>query len=397
MDNKTYVEILNRDLEKICEVRALYPLTTDGMVLRYSRELSDYGFCEFRISTKDPLWADFGDVVIPHKYHVRLKRGGSYVWQGAIIANPSRNKNFVQVKAAEYEFYLDRVLIKRTSAVSYGGTAPSEDIGLHYRIFDSGTMASAVSTIRTEVVAALGENHILSGLTAGTMENPDYPKNFSTAAGAELTGAWNFSSDVVLQFDYHSVLYVLKAFGIYASADFRITDDLELDFEKFLGNKQPGTTFVYGTRGNIVDYDLPRFGERVTNDLFGIASTPDGTILHAQKTDEVSKEEFGLLQGPAAFTDVKDKNALSARLAEQLRLTSSPEVSPANFVLNEKAYPIGLFDIGDLVTAKILDGAIDYKEVRRIVGYTVNVHNTGRELATVQTNKPRPEDVGSSL
>ena len=394
---KTYVEILDRSLNKICEVRALYPLTKEGMVLRYSRELSDYGFCEFRISTMDPLWADFGDVVIPHKYHVRVKRGSSYVWQGAIIDNPSRNKNYIHVKAAEYEFYLDKVLTKRTSAVSYGGTAPAQDIGLHYRVFSTGTMATAVANLITETVSALGSGHILSSLVAGTIENPDYPKNFSTAAGAELTGEWNFSSDVVLQYDYHSVLYVLKQFGIYTNADFRITDSLTFDFEKFLGNKQPGMAFVYGTRGNIVDYDIPRFGSRVTNDLFGIASTPDGTILHTEKTDEVSKEEFGLLQGSASFTDVKDKNALTARLSEQLRLTSNPEISPANFVLDEKAYPIGQYDIGDLVTAKVSDGAISYDEVRRVVGYTVNLHNTGREIVTAQTNAPRPEDVGSEL
>ncbi len=395
--NKTYVEILDRSLNKICEVRALVPLTADGMVLRYSRELSDYGFCEFRISTADPLWDDFGDIAVPHKYHVRIKRGGSYVWQGAIIDNPSRNKGFVQVRAAEYEYYLDKVLIKRTSAVSYGGTEPSEDIGKHYRIFSTGTMATAVTNIITEAVAAFGDNHILGSLTTGTIENPDYPANFTTIAGAALTGAWNFSENVVLQFDYHSVLYVLKAFGVYTNADFQITDDLEFNFEKFLGNKQPGIGFVYGTRGNIVDYDLPRFGGRVVNDLIGIAVTPDGTILHAEKTDEVSKEEFGMLQGPASFTDVKDKNALTARLSAELRLTNSPEVSPSNFVLDEKAYPIGQYDIGDLVTAQVQDGAIDYNEVRRVVGYTVNVHDTGRELTTVQTNKPRPEDVGSEL
>lgn len=392
---KTYVEILDRTQNKICEVRALYPLTKDGMVLRYSRELSDYGFCSFRISTEDPLWSQFGDVVIPHKYHVRIKRGNDFVWQGAIVDNPSRNKNYVEVKAAEYEFYLDRVLIKRTSAVSYGGIAPSEDIGLHYRIFDSGTMATAVTNIINEAVAAFGSNHILSGLTLGTIENPDYPKNFTTSAGADLTGAWSFSSDVVLQFDYHSVLYVLKQFGIYTNADFEITDGLVFNFEKFLGNKQPGMGFVYGRQGNMVDYNLPRLGARVTNDLFGIASTPDGTILHAEKTDEVSKDEFGLLQDSTSFTDVKDKNALTARLSEQLRLTSTPEISPANFVLNEKAFPVGQYNVGDLVTAKVVDGAINYKEVRRAVGYTVNVHETGREIVTVQTNRPRDEDVGS--
>lgn len=396
MHTRTTVEILDRDLNKVAEVRALYPINKQGMVLRYSKELSDFGTCIFRIRPQDPIFTQYGDILVPHKYHVRVKRGSSYVWQGAIIDNPHRTHDYVEVKAAEYEFYLSRVLVKRTSAVSYGGTAPSEDIGLHYRIFSSGTMATAVTDIVNEAKAAFGSEHILAGLTLGTVENPDYPKNFSTSSGTALTGVWSFSSNVVLQFDYQSVLYVLKAFGIYASADFRLNSDLEFEFEKFLGNKNPGIGFVYGAQGNIVDYDIPRLGGRMTNDLYGIGTDPNGIILHANKTDSASLDEYGLLQDSSVFADVKDKNAMNARLAEQLRLTSRPESSPHNFVLNEKAYPLGQFDIGDLVTGKVTDGAISYNEVRRIAGITVNLHNTGREMITVQTNAPRPEDVGGA-
>lgn len=392
---RTTVEILDRDLNKLAEARALYPINKQGMVLRYSKELSDFGTCLFRLRPQDPIFTQYGDILVPHKYHIRIKRGEAYVWQGAIVDNPHRTHDYVEVKAVEYEFYLSRVLVKRTSAVSYGGTAPSENIGLHYRIFSSGTMATAVTDTVNEAVASFGSEHIMSGLTLGTIENPDYPKNFATAAGTQLTGAWNFSSDVVLQFDYQSVLYVLKAFGIYASADFTINANLVLNFEKFLGNKNPGITFVYGTQGNMVDYDIPRLGSRMTNDLYGIATDPNGLILHANNSDSVSLGEFGLLQDSAVFADVKDKNALNARMAEQLRLTSRPEYSPHNFVLSEKAYPLGQYDLGDLVTAKVTDGAISYSEVRRVVGITVNLHNTGRELVTVQTNSPRSEDVGS--
>lgn len=392
----TVVEILDSSLNRLAVVKNLYPINKDGMVLRYSKELSDYGTCLFRISKNDPLFTNYGDIVVPHQYHIRVKRGATTVWQGAIIDNPSRNKYYVEVKAAEYLYYLDKVLIKRTSAVAYGGTAPSSDIGLHYRIFSSGTMASAVSTIITEAAAAFGSSHILSSLTSGTIDSPSYPANFSTSAGAALTGTFTFSSDVVLQFDYHSVLYVLKQFGIYANCDFEINSSLNFNFETFLGNKSQATTFLYSTTGNIVDYDLPRLGGRVVNDLVGIGTTPDGVILHAEKTDEASKNTYGLLQGAAAFTDVKDQNALTARLAAQLRLVKSPTVSPVNLVLNEKSMPIGVFGVGDIVTVKVVDGAINYSAPRRIIGYTVNLHNTGRELTTVQTNAPRDEDVGGS-
>lgn len=391
---RTTVEILDGTLGKVAEVRSLYPINNKGMILRYSKELSDYGTCTFRVSTKDPLFTQ-GDILLPHKYHVRIKRGASTVWQGAIVDNPQRNKNYVEVKAAEYEFYLNHVLIKRTSKVGFGETEPTDDIGLHYRVFKTGTMAAAVTALITEAKAALGSAHLLADLSTGTIENPDYPSNFKDSAGTALTGGWNFSDDVVLQFDYQTVLYALKAFGVYASADFRLNADLSFDFKKFLGNKQLNLSFEYGARGNIADYNAPRLGSNMINDYFGIATSPDGTVLHAEKTDDTSKNTYGLMQGAVAFSDVKDQNALSSRLAEDLFLVKDPTDSPISLVLNDKSYPLGQYDVGDIVTVKIKDGAIDYSAPKRIVGFSVTVHNTGRELITLQTNNAKPKDLGS--
>jgi hypothetical protein len=363
------------------------------MVLRYSKELSTYGRCTFRISVHDPLFVSLGDIVIPHKYHVRVKRAGVTVWQGAIVDNPQRNKLFVEVKAAQYLFYLDHVLINRTSAVGYGEVAPTQDIGLHYRIFSSGTMASAVSTIITETQANLGSSHLMTSLAPGTITNPNFPANYTTSTGIALSGGWTFSSNVVLQFDYQSVLYVLRSFGVYAQCDFRLNNDLTFDFMPFLGNKNQGLTFQYGARGNIVNYNAPRLGSKMINDYFGIATSPDGTVLHKETTDEPSRAKYGLMQGAIAFSDVKDQNALVGRLAEDLFLVKDPADSPMNLTLDENGYPLGQYDIGDLVNTKIVDGAINYIGLKRIVGITVSVHGTGRELTTVQTNTPRPRDL----
>jgi hypothetical protein len=390
---RTTVEILNKDLDKIAEVRALYPLTQSGMVLRYSTELSDYGFCEFRIANEDPIFDTFGDIIEPHKYHVRIRRGNKTVWQGAIVDNPERSSRYFAVRAHEYDFYLGKVLVKRTRKVGYGQTEPSGAIGLHYRVFSSGTMASAITNVITEVKTALGTGHVLNGLTLGTVENPPFPKNFTRADGTKLTGNWTFSDDVVLEFDYHSVLYVIKAFGIYSASDFTISNDLVFDFKKFIGKKNLSTTFEYGNRGNITDYNLPRYGSRMANDIWGIAADPKGIILHSNKRDEASINTYGLMQEPKAYGDVKGKNPLSARLSEEIGFLRTPEESPINLVLNEKAYPEGQYDIGDLVTVKIKDRTLDFKASRRIVGITVSLHNTGRELTSIQTNRPRDEDI----
>ena len=66
-----------------------------------------------------------------------------------------------------------------------------------------------------------------------------------------------------------------------------------------------------------------------------------------------------------------------------------------SIVLNETAaYPLGLWDIGDLVTVKITNNAVSFSDIRRVVGASVNVHNTGREITTAQTNKPLPFQYG---
>lgn len=392
---RTTIEILDSNLDKICEVRSLVPLNRNGIVLRYSSELDDYGFCQFRISTQDPLFSTYGDIVKPHKYHIRIKRDQKVLKSYAIVDNPQRTKNFVEVKGAEYEFYLDHVLIKRTSKVGYGEVSPDADIGNHYRIFSSGTMATAVSNIITETKAKLGTDHLMGTLVTGTVTNPNFPDNFMDSSNKPLTGGWTFSSDVILQFDYQPVLYALKSFGVYATADFRLNADSTFDFMPFIGNKQNNLVFTYGARGNIADYNAPRLGSNMVNDYWGIATDPNGTVLHAEKTDEASKKEYGLMEGAVAFSDVKDQNALSSRLAEDLFLVKDPADSPMNLIMNEKGYPLGQYDVGDIIRVKINDGAINYDAPKRIVGISVNLHDTGREMITVQTNNPKPKDLAA--
>lgn len=391
---RTVVEILDRTRNKVAEIRNLYPINEDGMILRYSRELSDYGQCIFRVSTKDPVLTEFGDILVPHAYHIRIKRGTETVWQGAIVDNTERNRNFVEVRAVQYLFYLDKILIRRDK----DKPDTSEDES-NFKVFKTGTMASVVTTLVDNAKADLGSSHVLASMTTGTIESPDYPKNFTTLATppVALTGAWSFSSNVTLQFDYHSALYVIRTFGIYTNADFELTNDLVFNFKKQIGSRITGLTFNYNdARGNIIDYNVPRLGMRMHNEIIGIASDDEGKVLHSTKRNTTSVNSYGLMQTAQAFNDVKSKNPLEARLSEQLRLVSDPEESPINIILNEKAYPLNQYNLGDIVWVRIKDHIIDFQKERRIVGITVTLHNTGRELIAVQTNRPPESMLGAS-
>ena len=369
-------------------VKNPYPINRKGDILRYSRELSDYGECKFRVSTKDPMLS--ADILQPHVYHVRIKRGTETVWSGAIVDNTERNKNYIEVVVVEYDYYLDKVLIRRDASVTAG------DGKENYRTFTSGTMAAAVTSVVNSAKTDFGSTHPLAGMTVSSsnIENPNYPAGFKGSTGQPLTGGWSFSDFITLQFDYHSAYYVLKAFGLYANCDFEVDEDLVFYFKPFIGNKNTGVTFEYGTRGNIVDYNTPRLGRRMVNNLWGIAADTSGKVLHVNQSDSVSRNTYGLLQKADAFADVKDTNFLKTRVNETLQFLKTPDDSPINIILDEKSYPLGQFGLGDIVTVKIKDNIIDYNKPRRIVGITVTLHNIGKETITLQTNNPRASDLG---
>lgn len=384
---RTVVQILNNSLIVVAELRNFYPLNEDGMIVRYSKELSDFGTCLFRVSTKDPILTQFGDILVPHQYHIRIVREGIIVWAGGIIDNPNRNSLYVEVKGAEYDFYLDKMLIRRDASVTPG------DGKENYRTISSGSMSDLVTGLLNDAISDFGNNSPMQGFAVGVIENPDYPDGFQDANGNPLTGAWEFSSTITLQFDYMSVLYVLKALGIYSSCDFVINADLTFDFKNFVGNKETGLTFTYGRQGNIVDYSSPRLGQQMSNDIWGIAADTSGNVLHVEQSDSVSIQTYGLLQTAQAFTDVKDSNFLKSRVNSSLTLVKDPNISALSLILNEKGYPLGRYGIGDIVTAVIKDHVIDFNEPMRIVGITVNLQSTGREMTTIQLNRPDPTDL----
>lgn len=392
----TFIELLDSDLNFVTRIISPVPLNKGGSILQYSKELSDFGQCKFRISNYDPAFTNFGDITKPHSYHVRIMRGGANVWQGAIIENSRRTKDFTEVVAAEYVWYLGKVLINRTSNNPATNTAD----GI-YRIFNSGTMSTAVTTVINETIARFsGTNHALASLSLGTIENPDYPPNITDGSGNKLSGAWSFgngTSAPQLTFDFHSVLYVLKSFGSYSYADFNIDSSLKFNFKKFLGNDHHyNVNFVWGKHGNAVDFNITRLGQRQVNDLWGIAVDNTGLVLHQEQTDEASKKTNGLLEGVMAFADVKDKGTLDARVGAELPLVSTVDASADTFVLDEKAYPLGLYDIGDIISAKVNHTALTYNEIKRIVGISVDLNDTGRELTTVQLNTPLPWQYGAN-
>lgn len=377
------VELLDSSLQPITQVKALVPINKEGNFLEYSSRLSDYGKAKFRIAVLDPLFDTHGDIVQPYANHVRIWRDNAIVWRGVIVNNSRRTSQYIEVEAYEYLYLLTKVGLRHDTN---GDT--------NYRTFNSGTMATAIQTVLTE--AKNDANNHLSNIEIGIIENPTFPEGFVDVNNSSLSGQqWTFSNNFVVKYDYRDVLYVLQSFGLYAVSDFELVPNdagkLVFNFKKFLGSRREDVMFDYNAQiGSIEDFDVPRLGERMANQIVGVAADNQFTILKVDYTDDTSIKTYGKLWGVAAYADVKSKNLLIARLREEGSQISTPD-SEMNIVLNERAYPLGVYAVGDIITVQIKHHIINVKQARRVVGIDVKVHNTGKERIRVYTNKPRPE------
>jgi hypothetical protein len=473
--------ILDSTLTKVAKI-SLLPINSTTLV-KFSRELDDYGQATFRMSALDPILEEKGDILSPHQYWFQIIKSGTIVWQGAIIENTKRSREFIECVAVEPLWYLSRILVQRTSAdpsgagpsttatafsmsgstatmsvnsypsgavptvngsVNLSGFSPTAINGTWlitsvsgtsfnvtipggpysastigqvlftdgiYRIFGDGyttpeqlgiTMSTAVTNIMNETIAtfqANDANHPLANLALGTVQNPNYPPNTTNAEStpATLTGGWYFGDGVnapQLMFDFHNILYIIQQFGVYSYSDFYIDNNLNFNFVNFKGNNlssQVNFSFSPGgvgtTPGNIVDYNIPRLGQRQINDLVGIATDINGNILNYPQSDAASITQYGYLQDVAAYTDVKDQATLNARIQAELPLVSTPDDAAITIQQSESGYPFGTYDVGDIVSIDIQNKGVSFQDQRRIVGITVTLDSTGREMISVQTNK----------
>lgn len=382
MNPKYKVQVLDSSLVPLTEIKSFYPLDSSGNFLEYVDKLSAWGKCRFRVATHDAALVQFGNIFEPFKYHIRIYRANVLVWCGVIVTNPRRTKRYIEIEARTYLYLLTKVLVKRDASVAPG------DGKDNYRTLSSGSMSTAVTNIINEAKADAISGSIMSQITLGTIENPNFPSNYTKADGTALTGAWAFSDDMTLQFDYRDIFYVLSSLAMYPACDFEVTKDLIFNFKQFIGNKQTDILFEYAEHGSITDYNAPLNGDRMANDLTGVAADFGNQILHSQKADDASVQEYGRIQGVAAYIDVKNQNALRSRLVEELRLTSKPD-SELHVTLNDKAYPLGQYGLGDVVRIKVKDRIIDVDQLRRIVGIDVYVDGTAQETVRLITNKPK--------
>lgn len=380
------VQIYDANQNFVAQIRNLATFDKQATFLEYGQQLSHWGVAKFRVGTKDPLFktTQAGDLMKPFANHVKIFKGSGTtpVWQGVIVKNPSRTKYYVDVEARTYEYLLDKVLITHDE----NDTKYPDDKN-NFKHFDSGTMSAAITQLISDAKAAAGSTSFINSITAGTIVNPNFPQGFTDINGNAIGGqAWDFSK-LPIKFNYNSVLYVLNAFGIYAKCDFSIDNSLKLNFQTLAGGNKLGLTFTYGLTGQIDDYNIPYDGTKQVNELTGLAANDNGDVLSSVQPNSASIAKYGKLQGVAAYGDIKAQAYLDARTREEVvQLADTP--AEIQLMLNDKAYPIGVWGVGDIVTVIVNDAVNQFNAPRQIVSYKVVAKNNGEEQIKLVTNIP---------
>lgn len=384
------VLILDNQMNVITRVTNFLPLDNIGNWLEYSRKLSGYGLCRFRVGTKDPLFGTTGDIFQPFANNVQVWRNNTIVWQGTIVNVPHRTKNFVEIEAYEFEYMLDKVLIKHDPPDGNG----AED----YRTLQTGTLATALQTLLTEIITDPSRNLFFNKVIVGEVDNPSFPAGSTDANGVALAGqAWDFSKPgQALKFNYQTFYQVAAALGAYTIYDFELVPNssgqLVFNFKPFIGNPNTGIVFSYITNrlGELEDYDVPLNGKGQVTYLTGLGADFDFQIIQSQQVSPANVVSlYGRLDGVAAFNDTKNLTTLAARTQQELLLMQTPDTE-VNVITNTRSIDYGLYNVGDYITLNIQDHFIKYNQLRRLVGTDVKVHVTGKDTIKLITNPPNP-------
>jgi hypothetical protein len=394
------IEILDNTLRPLTRI-TVFPVlnSATGTYLEFSKVLSSYGTCRFRVSTLDPVWKQYGNIFQPYQNHIRVKRDGVLAWQGIVINNPHRVHQYIEIEAMEYEFLFTKHLINHDS------TGTADDSGNQdYRTLNAGTVGFYVQQFLTELKGKAGSGSPLQLLQIGKIENPLFPEGYVDLNNNSIAGKpWTFSSNFQLQFDFRDYQYVLQALALYAEFDYELIESfdqnqntiLTFNFQQYIGNKNTGLVFEYGPHGAIENYDSPLNGSGLVNTLTGLCGDSAGTntisILGLPAPNSI--KQFGALEGVAAFADVKSLNTLRTRLLEELYVVSIPDQELKVQLSSDKAAPIGQYNLGDSATFIINDHYIQFNQVRRITGIDVQVNMEDKERVTLNTTLPRDTQI----
>jgi hypothetical protein len=357
------VEILDTSDNVVGIVRTMIPFDREGTVLQFDDYLSSYGKLRLRMALKDPLTD--ASIYGPFKYRIRIKKDNRVVWFGVITDNPERTPKYITIEARTLLWYFTRVQV-------------ANDANSDYRSFTSGTMSAAVTTLFNE-----GKNRPhspMSDFTLGTVDNPVYPWNKTTP--------WAFSDVYKSEYTYATLYDVIFNMGAISDADFEVTPSKVFNFRSPKGEIKNNISFEYGANGAIDTFNSPLYGSRMANKLLLMGYDKDYKLVKSspEATDAASISEYRELWQVLAYNEMMTQDAINAKANSELAIVKNPDTE-LHISLNDKALPFGMYDLGDSVWIRIKTGIINVNELRRIVGWKININENGKETVTLITNK----------
>jgi hypothetical protein len=285
------------------------------------------------------------------------------VWAGVIVNNPHRNHEFIEVEARTYEYLFTKVQVTHTA-------------GEYARVFNSGTMSTAITTLFNEGKAV--PSSPISTFTLGTVENPYYPWAKTTP--------WTFTTVYKIDLDYYNLFQALCNFSDITNTDFHVTYDKVFDFKRVIGTDRKDIALTYGRGGNVSDYDAPLDGVNFTNDeIIACREQTTASIIQYSGMDTSTFPTYGRLWGRTLLGDELTQEELNSK-GMFIHQHHNKINSQTSVVLNEKAMPIGTYSLGDTISVKIVDGPISVNKSVRVVGWKCFITNNGTESVNIITN-----------
>lgn len=244
------------------------------------------------------------------------------------------------------------------------------------RTFNSGTMSTAVTTIFNEGKAI--SSSPIASFTLGTIENPKYPWDGTTD--------WVFTDTYVMSFYFNNIFQAISSFSDITNSDFMVSPDKVFSFKKRIGQERTDISLLYGRGGNVDDYDSPLDGYNFCNDLVVMSRNETGAnVIKTEPSDSSSYSKYSRLWSTMSLDETIAQKMLDSKGKNYFSANNAVD-NEISLVLNEKAMPIGSYNLGDTLKVIIKDGPINFNNTRRVIGWKCFIRDNMVERTTIITN-----------
>lgn len=338
---------------------------------QYSKFLNNIGQAYFEVYQDNPLIKSLNINPLTTMYGLKIYRGDTLIWQGMIdgITPSDKTKNSMDIigfQASSRLADFGDVLINTSSdSPTTRDSLANKKIGTEVIqvLFDEckAKSSSPISDITSDISDPLDETGAVN-----TMQDQDsifIDSLLSVVAYlADITGCDFYLDDVTKIFQFKDRI------GTSSSAQFRY-----VEFEQ--GN-------------NINNFSLQLDIREINNHPIGFSTgSGENVKIISDITDSASISAFKLREKLVDVRALDSEASIKTQMAKQLSLYSKPRYF-SSISLTQSTGLLDGWQLGDTVEIWIKRGIINFREKKRIMGFTVSIDEQDMENITLNYQDP---------